>query len=234
MLDSPNAEATDFTSMVEQSKRFFTSRFKDKPVFLSVFLSLVSEYEDLYAVMADLNSTFTIDNATGDMLDKIGKLNGQDRTLYIFLDSPFFGFDGSINGRTYSELGDPAVGGIYRSKFDTLSKSFFVSDDDDYRKLIKLRQMLSKSYASYNSVRSIISFAVSDKPFTVSKNDDNFVVIEFGEELTDFEEFLLKTIMWVDSFTPLPVGVRVILKLIKEGEVVTYTRDEDVSQYASF
>ena len=234
MLDSPSAPATDFAAMVEQSKRFFTDRFKDKPVFLSVFLSLISEYESLYDVMAQFNSEFTIDDATGDMLDKIGKLNGQDRLLYSFIDLPFFGFDGSINGQTYGTLSDPDVGGIYRSKFDTLSKSFFVTDDNDYRKIIKLRQMSSKSDTTYNSVCALISFAVSDKPFTVTKDDSNFVVIELEEELTELEEYLLKTIMWVDSFTPIPVGVRVILKLIKDGDVVIYIRDEDVSQYASF
>lgn len=234
MLDSPNSPATNFPEMVEQSKRFFTDRLKDKPVFLSVFLSLISEYEALYNVMAQFNSEFTIDNATGDMLDKIGKLNGQDRLLYSFIDLPFFGFDGSIKGQTYGTTLDPDVGGIYRSKFDTLSKSFILTDDDSYRKAIKLRQMSSKSDTTYNSVHALISFAVSGKPFTVTKDASNFVIVELEEELTELEEYFLKTIMWVDSFTPVPVGVRVILKLIKDGDVVTYMRDEDVSQYASF
>ena len=233
MLDSPNAPATDFEAMTAQSKRWFTDKFKDKPVFLAVFLSLISHFEEVYNVAAQFNSEFTIDNATGNMLDMIGRLNGQERLLYSFTDLPFFGFDGSSNGKTYGTLSDPVVGGTYRSKFDTTSKSFFVADDDDYRKIIKLRQMSSKSDTTYEDVYKLIAYAIDNKPFGVSVND-GVVTITVEEELTELQEYLLKTIIWVDSFASIPIGVRVILKLIKGGDVVTYRRDEDVSQYASF
>lgn len=233
MLDSPNAPATDFEAMTAQSKRWFTDKFKDKPVFLAVFLSLISHFEEVYNVAAQFNSEFTIDDATGNMLDMIGRLNGQDRLLYSFTDLPYFGFDGSFNGKTYGTTTDPDVGGVYRSKFDTLTKSFFITDDDDYRKLIKLRQLSTKSNTTYEDVYKLIAYAIDNKPFGVSVND-GVVTITVEEGLTELQEYLLKTIMWVDSFTPVPIGVKVVLELIKDGVPALFIKDEDVSQYASF
>ena len=60
------------------------------------------------------------------------------------------------------------------------------------------------------------------------------MTITVEEELTELQEYLLKTIMWVGSFTPVPIGVKVVLELIKDGVPALFIKDEDVSQYASF
>ena len=96
------------------------------------------EFENVYSFLNDFFTEFDLDQATGDRLDKIGKIVGISRIVEGGVAKKFFGYDAGVNILGYDE-------GRYFVEGDDLYTDSELTDGQ-YRVFIKAK--ISKNNAS--------------------------------------------------------------------------------------
>jgi len=96
------------------------------------------EFENVYSFLNDFFNEFDLDNATGDRLDKIGKIVGISRIVEGGVPKNFFGYQGAANALAYGQ-------GIYFVTGDDLYTDSELTDGQ-YR--IFIRAKIAKNNAS--------------------------------------------------------------------------------------
>ena len=127
---------SDFTDFY---KNLLILQYANKAKASSEIEVYASDFEEVYQFLKDFETEFDIDLATGDRLDKIGKIVGQDRIVEGGIVKKYFGYLGAgPNALPYGE-------GRYKTADDdTYSDSQL--DDGQYR--IFIRAKIAKNNAS--------------------------------------------------------------------------------------
>lgn len=205
-----------------EARERYTERFKAEthPVYDAYISFLTKTLNDLQAVFKDLMQLRSLDTAVGYQLDVIGELAGQPRELVNFELYPFFGFEGSLNGRTFGTQVNPNDGGVFRSVQDGEGTPILL-DDDSYRFLIKARIFSNTSKGTSESILQGMNFLLGANSVTISEPGNAHLKIHFNRVLTDLEEYFMRGLADVGSIIPIPIGVTLELKFY-EGYGIRY------------
>jgi len=119
-------------------KELVILQYYQKPKAQGEIKTYSDEFENVYSFLNDFFTEFDLDQATGDRLDKIGKIVGISRIVEGGVLKKYFGYDGGPNILPYDQ-------GRYFSEGDELFTDSEL-DDGQYRIFIKAK--VAKNNAS--------------------------------------------------------------------------------------
>ena len=170
-----------------------------------------SEIQRIFDFINQWIVEFDLDFATGDRLDKIGKIVGISRFIDNIIPKEYFSFSTNPNGRTFGQ--GPFIR-LFDSAFTTTEL-----DDNQYRFFIRAR--IAKNVASaflvtddFNSLQDTIQFLFRSRAYVVDNYDMTLTLfLDF-----DFPEEDLRILLQEDLI-PRPQGVRynIVLTYFEDG-----------------
>jgi len=184
---------------------------------LDRFLRLmISAQVEIQSVFKDLMQLRSLDTATGEQLNILGRIVGQDRVLLNSDLYTFFGFQGALKAGSMGTLSDPTIGSIFYSLGEPLGGNVEL-DDETYRLFIRAKILKNTtSSTSEEFIRSMnlifgdsSVIAIEDESAEQSGN----VTVLFGRPLSDFERGLLNytdsSSGYASGLIPKTIGVNV-------------------------
>ena len=193
-----------------------TEQFKGKIVFGKMLELLIAGQTELQTVFKDLMQLRSLDTATGEQLNILGRIVGQDRVLLNSDLYDFFGFQGALKAGSMGTLGDPNIGSIFYSIGEPLGGNIELNDET-YRLFIRAKIFKNTTAStSEDFIRSMnlifgdsSAIAIEDESAEQSGN----VVVLFGRPLSDFKRGLLNYIDnssgYASGLIPKTIGVNV-------------------------
>ncbi len=197
---------SEFTSEYE---KLLVTQYYNKPKARAEISAKAALFEKINNVVKSFNPEFDLDNATGDRLDKIGKIVGIRRLVPDALPKVFFGFSNNPNSKGFSDKFNPArEGAPFYNKFEPARTELELSDADY---ILFIRAKIAKNAAA--------SYMVNDQYITIQ--DAVMTAFEGQAYVVDGKD-MTATLVITPSF---PVDrLRLILKLdlIPKGMGVGY------------
>lgn len=190
-------------------EEIITTQFRDQPVVHKYLRLWGGEIQELLTVFQSLAQDRDIDSATGNMLDIVGRIVGQERTILGADLYDFFGYKGHLQALGFGSKYVEGVGGRWWSLGKPMGGDVTMTDDQ-YRQVIKARIMRNNSRGTPEDMLEYIRFVfgVSGK-FTW--NEGGVARIGVGRKLTQFEKALVAAEFsfqkYPTYYSPKPLGV---------------------------
>lgn len=135
------------------------SQYRDKANASSEIRGIVSRFKVIYNDFKDILKSFDIDTAIGNQLDIIGVIVGQSRVITDGIPNIFLGLSNNPN-----TVGFNQGYSLFDERKDRLNSNQELTNDNDYRLLIKARIALnfndSTTRGIIQHIRNVISTAV--------------------------------------------------------------------------
>lgn len=207
-----------------EARENVTSQFKGKDVFDRYLQLLISGVNDIQNTIKQLIQNRSIDEATGEQLNIIGRIVGQERDLTTLDFYTFFAFKDYPNGGTFGDLNNPHLGAVFYSLGDILGSSVTL-DDNTYRLFIKSKILKNKTASTPEELLQFLSFIFPSAPIFIEEGEAH-ITINIGRELSEFEENLLTYISYSSGypsrFIPKTVGVGIDFASFEEGNFFAF------------
>lgn len=206
-------EITDF---VEIARSRITQQFFDKPLIDRTLQLLLFAQVELQNMLKDLMQLRSIDTATGEQLNVIGRIVGQDRVLLSSDLYEFFGFQGALKAGSFGTLEDDTIGAVWWSLGTPLGGNIELTDDV-YRLFIKAKILKNTTSSTSEEFIQGLNLLFGDSAVLAIEEDEaepsGNVLVLFNRELTDFELGLLSysdnTSGYSSGLIPKTVGVNI-------------------------
>lgn len=165
------------------------TQYRESANLLGYIAALLSEANDLEAVLRSIAEDRAIDTATGRTLDIIGEIVGQPRALVDAVALGYFGYVGAPGARSYGDEGNAGVGGRYRDE-DEPATGDRELDDAEYRLFIRARIARNHSDGTLPSIIEMVKFITGADEVTIQEGRSS-LRIGIGKQLTDSERIFL-------------------------------------------
>lgn len=196
----------------EEARTRVTEQFKNKDVFDNFVQILTQGQIDLENTFKDLLQLRDIDTATGEQLNIIGRIVGQDRELIAADLYDFFGMIGALNAFPIGDFNDASIGGIFYSYGIDLGGNVEL-DDETYRTFIKAKIYKNITASTPEQFITAIKLIFGLDQVAVVSEGDASVTVLLGGQLTNFQRILLNYISYSQGYPsrliPKTVGVRI-------------------------
>jgi len=196
----------------EEARTRVTEQFKGAEVFDNYVQILTKGQIDLENTFKDLLQLRDIDTATGEQLNIIGRIVGQDRELIAADLYDFFGMIGALNAFPMGDINDPSIGGIFYSYGIDLGGNVEL-DDETYRTFIKAKIYKNITASTPEQFITAIKLIFGLDQLAVVAEGDASVTVLLGGQLTPFQRILLNYISYSQGYPsrliPKTVGVRI-------------------------
>ncbi len=184
---------------------------KDKPVFTKYLQLLLSGCIDADLTLKELMQERSIDTATGEQLDVIGRIVGQPRTLTNIADLKFFGFDGTSASGTFSTTANPAIGGYWYSSGQATGGSVRLADAQ-YRIFIRAKIKRNTTPAYVEDVVDMLEYIFGLRVF-ILQNEGGTLTMRSNRRLSLFERACFDRVEENGAyFIPRPLGCKLVLQ----------------------
>lgn len=162
------------------------------PVFDAYLQLLTIEMQSLQNLFSDLMTLRSLDTATGEQLNVIGRIVGQDRVLLNVDLYDYFGFQGAPNAGSYGNLTDPSVGSKWWSIGKPLGGNVLL-DDSAYRTFIRAKILKNTTVSKPEEfIRAINLIFNIDGTLAIEDTEEPATVkVLFSRPLSVFEKALL-------------------------------------------
>jgi len=196
-------------------KYFIPSQYNESPVFLAFIEALNKEADNILLETNRVIDLRWVDTATGANLDILGLIVGVGREVVDFIETIFFGYDPDPTAKSFGDLNDPSVGGIYRDGLLNPVQTRLLSDDE-YRLLIAAKILKNQTEITPNDVLQITRYIMtafftdgeSIQLEVVDANDGGTearFTIRIYRDLDGSQQALIQTL----DMVPRPVGVAI-------------------------
>ena len=215
-------ETTPFEEVdyLAQAAELTTAQFKERDIFNRYLTLLIQGQVELQLVLKSLMQKRSLDNAEGAQLDVIGRIVGQPRQLFDSVIIRYFGFTGATGASPYKSVSNTErTFGPWKSVKDSLL-GFRELNDEEYRRLLKLKIIKNTSDASITSFSDGVSilFGVENidyqEDYLPSLSEGSATVtINLGRDYNDPRKAAfsgLDEISLAERFLNTPLGVRVV------------------------
>lgn len=167
---------------------------------------------ELQEVFRQLMQERSIDTAIGAQLDIIGEIVGQPRELIDTALLPYFAYLGYPDAKSFGDLDNITLGGLYRGVNDPVAGNTLLNDDQ-YRLFIKAKIIKNSTNATPDQLLDFIKFVFNSPQNQIIEEGDATYTLMVGRQLSPFETVLLTYISYSSGypsrFVPKPIGVRV-------------------------
>ena len=193
------------------------TQYKESETVKDYLRAVLEEANELEQVYCDLIQERFIETAEGKILDIIGSLVGQSRILIDATQLVFFGFDGAAGAASFGEVGNPLVGGRFRSvSEDTTGNN--VLTDPEYRLFIRARIIKNYTRATLEEIISMAQFILDADTIVITEGDRSYTV-GIGRLLTLNEQALIAN----TDLMPKPVGIRASYAFFNPDSYLSFT-----------
>lgn len=162
--------------LIDAYKLLLIKQYFSKPKASAEIEAIASAFSRNYTFIKSFGPEFDLDLATGDRLDKIGKLVGVPRIVPFALPKIAFGFDGDPNARGFADSFDPAyIGAPFLDSFEPEYTDYQLNDAD-YRFFIKAKIAVNTAAAimvsdERISIQDVITTAFDGLAYVVDNYD---------------------------------------------------------------
>lgn len=186
-----------------------TDRHRSDEAFLAILDTLIELKEERQREYLSLADTFLdIDKSTGENLDVIGRLIGEERTLVNFIDRSYFGFLGARLSEAY-DFG--YWYSLYKNKYGTLR----TLTDEEYRRVLKARVIKNSSDSNRNSFLEVINILSNNKSSVVTEGLDNTAISVEVEDYDGLVSYYLSKYKNDRNLIPVPLGRRLNVSYVE-------------------
>lgn len=214
---------------LEVARSRVTEQFKNKENFDRFLQLLIFAQTELQSVFKDLMQLRSLDTATGEQLNILGRIVGQDRILLNSDLYNFFGFQGALKAGSMGTLTDATVGSKFYSLGDPLGGNIEL-DDETYRLFIRAK-ILKNTTASTSEefIRSLNMIFLNSEVITIEDPAvSGNVKVLFGRKLSDFERGLLKYVEsssgYPSTLIPKTIGVNLAFgEYVRSGNALIWS-----------
>ena len=213
-------------AFVDDYKQLLIKQYFEQPKASAEIGLQAATWQKTFEFLQSFQSEFDLDIATGDRLDKIGKLVGISRIVPFVLEKIRFGFDGDDTALGFADAFDSSVpSAVFLDAFESIFTTQTL-DDEDYRFFIKAR--ISSNIASAYmvsddrvSIQDAVMAAFDGEAFAIDNQDMTLFLYVSTAIPAD-------RIRIVNSFDllPKPQGVRWRIVQIDE-EIDSFGFDDD-------
>lgn len=208
------AEINPFTEIdyLDQARSRVTEQFKNKDVFDRYIQLIIHAQTELSSVFKDLMQLRSLDTATGEQLNILGRIVGQDRVLLNADFYQFFGFAGATKANTFGDLNNSTIGSNFYDFGKPLGGNIEL-DDETYRLFIKAKIYKNSTTSTPEEFIRVINLIFGTTQTHLVELGNAAINVLIGRPLTDLEKAILN---YIDSSSgydsrliPKTVGVRV-------------------------
>lgn len=163
-------------AFADDYKQLLIKQYFEKPKALAEIGLQASTWQKTFEFLQSFQAEFDLDQATGDRLDKIGKLVGISRIVPFVLEKIRFGFDEDDTAEGFADAFDSSVpSAVFFDVFESVFTSQTL-DDEDYRFFIKARiaSNIASAYMVSDervSIQDAIMAAFDGEAFAVDNQD---------------------------------------------------------------
>lgn len=213
------------TDFLKQYLQLLIKQYFEQPNARAEVIARIQSWEKIYNFVVEWRTEFDLDTATGDRLDKIGKIVGLPRNTPNALTKVRFGFDGDPSARGFTTLDTDSFG----APFFTLGEEPFTDfqlDDNDYRLFIRAKIAVNQGSAylvtdEYLSLQDVIETLFEGAGYVLDNYDMSLTLyVPFSVDQDRLN--LIKRL----NLLPKPQAVRYDFYI--NGEVDSFGFDDDV------
>jgi len=201
-----------YEDYLETARSRATEQFKDKEIFDKYLQILLYGQIELENVFKDLLQLRDIDSATGEQLDVIGRIVGQDRVLLNADLYTFFGFVGAPKAGSFSDYGNNLLGSNFLD-YGKPTGGNIELDDETYRLFIKAKIYKNNTASTPEEFIAVINLIFGTDNTFLSEDGNANATVLIGRPLSDNEKALLNYINnssgYPSRLIPKTVGVGV-------------------------
>lgn len=181
-------------------------QYQGKPKALATIKLIEDEFAQSFTDLYQIQDVLSIETATGDQLDLVGKHVGQSRIVNGYTLRQFFGFKNAKNALGFSK--ELNGGGQWYRLRDPLADSVRLSDDD-YRFLIKCRVIKNYQLGTVPNIIEACQFVFGDG-CRVTDNLNMTVAVKVPKKkLTQFSKFAAQHL----DIIPRQAGTKIIFEI---------------------
>lgn len=193
---------------------YLIKQYYEKPKAKAEMQMLIESWETINDFIAEFGTNFDIDNATGDVLDLIGRIVGLPRQVNDVVPLTFFGFSNNPNAKGFWSVTntnrDSAT--FYRVNQDVFTP--YQLQDPEYRKFLKIK--IAKNTCSpylvsddRTSLQQVVFDAFDGRAYVVDNKDQTLTL--YVSPTVDSAE--LRLILNLDILPrPITFGYRIIIQ----------------------
>lgn len=181
-------------------------QYQGKPKALATIKMIEDEFAQSFIDLYRIQDVLSIETATGDQLDLVGKHVGQSRIVNGYTLRQFFGFKNAKNALGFSKELDG--GGQWYRLRDPLADSVRLSDDD-YRFLIKCRVIKNYQLGTVPNIIEACQFVFGDGCKVVDNLNMTVTVKVPKKKLTQFSTFAVRNL----DIIPRQAGAKIIFEI---------------------
>lgn len=165
------------------------TQFRESTNLISYIRALLVEADNLEQVFCDLLEKRWIDTAEGVQLDILGSIVGQTREFIDAEIFDYFGFFDNSQAQSFGTVGDPSVGGRFRS-VDEVTTGIRQLSDDEYRLFIRARIARNSTSSTPEDIIAQIRY-IFGSPLVLFVDGDTKYEVSIGKRLTLNEKSIL-------------------------------------------
>ena len=181
-------------------------QYQGKPKALSTIKMIEDEFAQSFTDLYQIQDVLSIETATGDQLDLVGKHVGQSRIVNGYTLRQFFGFKNAKNALGFSK--ELEGGGQWYRLRDPLADSVRLSDDD-YRFLIKCRVIKNYQLGTVPNIIEACQFVFGDGCKVIDNLNMTVSVKVPKKKLTQFSTFAVRNL----DIIPRQAGTKIIFEI---------------------
>lgn len=181
-------------------------QYQGKPKALATIKMIEDEFAQSFIDLYRIQDVLSIETATGDQLDLVGKHVGQSRIINGYTLRQFFGFKNAKNALGFSKELDG--GGQWYRLRDPLADSVRLSDDD-YRFLIKCRVIKNYQLGTIPNIIEACQFVFGDGCKVIDNLNMTVSVKVPKKKLTQFSTFAVRNL----DIIPRQAGTKIIFEI---------------------
>lgn len=193
----------DTETLVEDGINRLLTQYRESPNLIFLLRNYLARAAEVHAAICDLPDYFDIDTAVGDQLTLIGKRIGFPRCHCVCAVTPVFGF--ACDGQTFDFPIEGFCGdGSWADCGTNGISEICISDDETYRKFLKVRRLQMLRRYSIDDLTTAIREFYGPQAMVLDAGNRRVVLAPF-RELTELETSLLQI---VPRVLPVAPGIR--------------------------
>ena len=190
----------------------YTDQFQDKPVFDKYVQLLLNEKINAQTAMQQLMQLRSLDTATGNQLDIIGNIVGQERILVDTGLYIYFGWEEDPTAGSWADENVSSSGYQWVDESNANNQTSYVYiDDDTYRLFIRSKILKNISGVSPEEIIEFFNFLFGTTTTRLTELYPNTCIVGIGKELSfqekQFLNYSVQNSEYTDKLFPKPVGV---------------------------
>lgn len=213
---------------------YLIKQYYEKPKANAEMQMLIGAWETYADFIANFGYNFDIDNATGEVLDLIGRIVDLPRQVNEVTPVSFFGFDNNANSAGFWSITNQSRSSATFYRIGQSSYTAYQLQDPEYRKFLKIK--IAKNNCSpylvsdeKTSLQQVVFDAFDGRAY-VTDNKDHTLTLYVSPDVSDTE---LRLLLNLDILPrPITFSYRIIIQA-EPGETFGFSSNPNSLGFAS-